>query len=200
MKRKRLLLALLPSLLFIFSTAVSTQATSHDFAWTFSNSGIQSYLLDSFEPNDIDFGIIGAQDPTLTLHLGKRYQVTVINYSAHPFQVIAKGVTSAEDTIILSMGATVGSLENDPNVAWADNGLGTVTFTLSLSVYNAMKVPDKAPGYRCGIHSSNMRGDFNICMNPIPGDINFDCRLDLADFAIIASHWLECNLDPPGAC
>lgn len=34
----------------------------------------------------------------------------------------------------------------------------------------------------------------------IPGDLNNDCKVDFADFAILASHWLECNLDPPEAC
>ncbi|MHC4637384.1 MAG: HAF repeat-containing protein [Planctomycetota bacterium] len=38
------------------------------------------------------------------------------------------------------------------------------------------------------------------CVQKIPGDANGDCKIDFADFAIIASHWLECNLDPPSAC
>jgi len=31
-------------------------------------------------------------------------------------------------------------------------------------------------------------------------DINNDCKVDLKDFAIIAMHWLECNLVPPIDC
>lgn len=38
------------------------------------------------------------------------------------------------------------------------------------------------------------------CGKYIPGDANLDCRIDLLDFAIIASHWLECNLVPVSAC
>ena len=40
-----------------------------------------------------------------------------------------------------------------------------------------------------------------ICTAPIPGgDVNDDCMLDFVDLAIIFSHWLECNLNPPEAC
>lgn len=31
-------------------------------------------------------------------------------------------------------------------------------------------------------------------------DLNGDGKVDFADFAIIAEHWLECNLVPPQAC
>ncbi len=39
-----------------------------------------------------------------------------------------------------------------------------------------------------------------ICTKPIPGDINNDCKVDFADFAIMMSHWLECNLEPQSEC
>lgn len=32
------------------------------------------------------------------------------------------------------------------------------------------------------------------CFSPVIGDLNNDCLLDMSDIAIIASHWLECNL------
>jgi uncharacterized delta-60 repeat protein len=31
------------------------------------------------------------------------------------------------------------------------------------------------------------------CINPVAGDLNNDCKVDLKDVAILASHWLECN-------
>jgi hypothetical protein len=49
-------------------------------------------------------------------------------------------------------------------------------------------------------------GDYQLlvtrgeCTEPIKGDLNDDCRVDMLDFAIMASHWLDCNLDPPEAC
>ncbi|MHC5120900.1 MAG: hypothetical protein ACYSO7_05235 [Planctomycetota bacterium] len=59
-----------------------------DVSWTFNNTGTTSYILETFEPNDIGLGPLGAEDPTLTLHVGKRYQVSVINFGPHPFEVI----------------------------------------------------------------------------------------------------------------
>ena len=38
------------------------------------------------------------------------------------------------------------------------------------------------------------------CTEPIPGDANSDCRIDLMDLAIMASNWLTCNLEPHSAC
>ncbi|MHC4061038.1 MAG: hypothetical protein ACYSUC_08455 [Planctomycetota bacterium] len=221
------------SLAALMSIVCSASASSHDVAWTFDNAGTQSYVLESFGPNAIDFGLIGAEDPNLTLHLGLRYQVSIVRPTLHPFQVLAKGSTAASDTILLSMGNTVGPFETDPNVDWEDNGLGTVTFTLTPGLYQAMTVPDKIPGYRCGIHVSNMRGNFYICTTPIRGDLDANCWIDffdlgifvgqwldppgscsgltcadldgvdgvdMFDYAILAFDWLECNLDPAGAC
>jgi hypothetical protein len=38
------------------------------------------------------------------------------------------------------------------------------------------------------------------CTEPIPGDVNDDCKVDFVDLAIMVSHWLQCNLDQPEAC
>jgi TolB protein len=38
------------------------------------------------------------------------------------------------------------------------------------------------------------------CTSPIPGDVNGDCAVNFADFALMASYWLECRLDPQEAC
>ncbi len=38
------------------------------------------------------------------------------------------------------------------------------------------------------------------CTELISGDVNNDCRIDFIDFAIMASNWLECNLEPQSAC
>jgi hypothetical protein len=57
-----------------------------------------------------------------------------------------------------------------------------------------------------GYWASAMTGrmDFTIvpqavCTKPIPGDLNNDCKVDFLDLAILASSWLQCNLDPPPA-
>ena len=38
------------------------------------------------------------------------------------------------------------------------------------------------------------------CAKYVPGDVNFDCKVDFKDIAITASRWLECNLVPESAC
>jgi len=49
-------------------------------------------------------------------------------------------------------------------------------------------------------------GDYTLtiigpkCTEEIPGDANNDCKIDFVDFAIMALHWLECNLDAQEAC
>jgi glucose/arabinose dehydrogenase len=162
---KNKLLVVLAGLLFGTGTI---WASSHDAAWTFGNVGLISYRLDSFQPADAGLGAnIGEQNPTLTLQLGKRYQVTITDYFTHPFEVIAKASSAGADTVLLSMGTPVGSFEADPNVAWEDNRRGTVSFTLTFSLYNAMTAQGKVPGYRCRLHASTMRGDFAVEGIPI---------------------------------
>lgn len=38
------------------------------------------------------------------------------------------------------------------------------------------------------------------CTEPIVGDVNNDCKVDLADIALLAYNWLECNREPQSAC
>jgi hypothetical protein len=39
-----------------------------------------------------------------------------------------------------------------------------------------------------------------VCLGKPVGDLNGDCKVNFADFAIMASSWLECNLVPQSAC
>jgi glucose/arabinose dehydrogenase len=146
--------------------SVNTHGQLFDVAWTFGNVGSSSYRLDAFEPGDIGFGTIGSQDPALSLELGKRYQVKVINYTIHPFEIIAKATSPPRDNVLLSM-AIDGPFESDPQVNWEDDGQGTVRFTLTLPLYQAMTKNDLTSGYRCRPHLFSMRGDFLISGLPI---------------------------------
>jgi glucose/arabinose dehydrogenase len=159
------------------SFCISSDAASpHDAAWTFGNVDFLSYRLDAFTPPVAGPGAnLGDENPTLTLYIGGRYEVTVTNHTIHPFQIIAKGASAGSDIPLLSMGAVTNSFESDPDVAWVDNGSGTVTFTLTLDLYNAMTDSGHVPGYRCEIHTSTMRGNFNVqglpLTDPIPEPI-----------------------------
>ena len=176
MNNQKLTIVILALAAIFLSFSGLVYADSHDAAWTFGNVGIFSYKLDSFTPADAGLeASIGQENPTLTLHLGRRYQVTVTNYTVHPFEVLAKGTSAATDIPLLSMGSTTSSFESDSEVAWEDNGAGTVTFTMTLSLYNAMTDSGRIPGYRCELHASTMRGDFIVqgvpLADPIPENI-----------------------------
>ena len=149
MNVRKLSMKLFMSMLVFLFASEATQASSHDVAWTFGNVGSSSYRLDAFEPADAGLqASLGSQDPTLTVELGKRYQVTVINYGFHPFEVLAKASSPGSDIVLLSMSAN-GSFESDPLVNWVDDGLGTVTFTLTRDLFNAMNEPGNSPPPGC---------------------------------------------------
>ena len=179
-------------------TAVLGPAPTYDVAWTFGNTENQSYILNSYEPNDIPLGNIDSENPILLLSLGKRYQITVQDYVNHPFELIAKGADSEQDEVLLSANpGTVGIFErSNPDVAWIDNGIGTVTFTLTERLHNAMIAQNKRPGYRSGVNVDNARGNFDICMAPIAGDLNGDCKVDFSDLELLILNWTKNNIIP----
>ena len=105
----------------------------------------------------------------MTVQIGKRYQVTVTNFVPHPFEVLAKGASAGADTVLLSMGSRIGPFESDPEVAWEDTGSGTVPFTLTPGLHDAMIASGHVPGYRCKAHIFTMRGDFDVLPADEPG-------------------------------
>jgi hypothetical protein len=198
---KKLFIAVL-----IFALSSSALAQS-DAQFTVANNGLSSWRLDSFTPPEANIGPLGVANATFNLVIGKRYDITDPNFSAHPFQLIAKAATAAQDINLLSFGAGVGTFESDPNVAWVDTGTATVSFTLTPELAAAMS-PDvnHVPGYRCGVHTTTMRGNFNIKAAPVcgdpnhplpPGDLNGDCYVNFFDFAVMAQNWLGCTSPDP---
>ena len=162
------------TLLAAFTAIVGIVQTAHAVeGWTFGSPSSFGYTLDSYFPSTSGLGTVGpTSNPTLTLQIGKRYQVTVPNFSFHPLEIIAKAPTFSGDVVLLSQQSFVtGSFEADPGVNWQDTDTDTVLFTLTQALYNAMTASGKIPGYRCGAHVSTMRGNFNVIQpltNPIP--------------------------------
>lgn len=154
----------------LWGSFVTAFGQDYDVAWTFGSVGASSYRLDAFDPADADLAPLGSEDPTLPLVLGKRYQVRVVNYTIHPFEVIAKGASASQDAVLLSAEAA-GPFESDPDVAWEEDSNGTVRFTLTLSLYQAMIQDGHSPGYRCLHHFASMRGDFTVSGLPIRVDL-----------------------------
>ena len=153
---------------FLCLSIANALSQTPDYQWTFNNNGINDYTLTVASSTQLYAFSLPANDPPINLIIGKRYEVTVINFSIHPFQVIAKAPTSSGDIILLSMGATVGSFESDSEVAWSDTGAGVVTFTLTQNLVNAMNQAGLIPGYRCGVHIDTMRGNFNVITPIVP--------------------------------
>ena len=177
-------------------SSITARAQSYDITWTFGNVGSSSYRLDTFEPSDTDFGTIGDQDPILPLELGKRYQVKVTNYIVHPFEIVAKAASPSQDQVLLSM-AIQGPFESDPEVDWQDDGRGTVRFTLTLSLYEAMLTEGRNPGYRCRPHLFTMRGDFTLKGLPIVERISpSPIQIDLQTIASGLTSPVDLQPDP----
>lgn len=165
----------------------TASAQPHDVYWTFGDVGMEAYRLDAFAPAALQFPPLATENPTLPLELGKRYQITVTNYSSHPLEIIAKGSSAAQDRVLLSI-AAAGSLESNPGVAWTDNGQGAVRFTLTGALYQAMIEGGRKPGYRCRPHSATMRGDFTVAGLPIaeriaPSPIRVELRTVVSGLA-----------------
>lgn len=178
------------------SAAFASAFGGLDGAWTFGNVGSSSYRLDTFEASGSGFGTIGEQDPTLPLELGKRYQVKVTNYTIHPFEVIAKAASPSQDQVLLSM-TIQGPFESDLEVNWEDDGRGTVRFTLTQALYEAMVTEDRNPGYRCRAHPFSMRGDFSITGLPIAERIGpSPIRIDLQIIAAGLTSPVDLKPDP----
>ncbi len=147
-----------------------------DVSWIFGDSGLTAYLLNSYSPAQANLGTVGASNPDLNLLIGKRYEVTVVNFSAHPLDILAKAATSAQDIVLLSAAPGVtGTLESDPAIAWQDLGGGVARFTMTRALFDAMVVGNRVPGYRCAAHASTMRGNLIVLgdpiNDPIPGPI-----------------------------
>ncbi len=122
MSAQKLTIAVVAGMAVIFGASATVGAASHDVAWTFGNVSSSSYRLDAFEPEDAGLGAsLGSADPTLTVQIGKRYQVTVTNFVPHPVELLAKGASAGADTFILSMGSRTYQFESDPEVAWVDD-------------------------------------------------------------------------------
>jgi hypothetical protein len=196
----------LPVLLIcFFSAPVFAQS---DAQFTVVNNGLSSWQLDSYSPAEANVGPLAVANPTLNLVINKRYDITDPNFGAHPFELIAKAASAAQDTILLSarVGVT-GTFESDSNVAWQDTGTAVVSFALTDALAAQMS-PDAnhVPGYRCGIHITTMRGNINIKAAPVcgdanhpllPGDVDGNCYVDLFDFSLMAQNWLGCVSPDP---
>jgi hypothetical protein len=149
----------------LFTQTPLSFAQAPDYSWTFSNTGTSAYKLTSAS-SEVYSGLLPVDNPTLDLFVGKRYRVRVVDFSTHPLAIIAKSSDFNQDAEQLSMGFVNSPFESDSGVAWTDDGMGTIAFTMTQDLANAMAQGGRIPGYRCQVHFTVMRGNFNISLPP----------------------------------
>jgi hypothetical protein len=93
-------------------------------------------------------------DPVLTFLRGWRYEIAYTP-AGHHFQLIRAGATASLDSVLLNQGGD-GSLESNAGIDWDETDGTAVRFTVNTSFEAAVVGVN---GYRCGIHTSTMRGD-----------------------------------------
>jgi len=134
-------------------------------SWSFINNGTSDFRLTAVSTTDIFGGALPANDPTMTLVIGTRYAATVVNGSSHPLNILARGTSAGQDVVLLAMGGATGSFESNSGVNFTDVS-GTITFTLTQALADAMAQGGRTPGYRCGVHTTTMRGTFVLEQPP----------------------------------
>lgn len=112
-----------------------------------------SYSADVQESGSLlEVETLGGANPTLVLHIGREYLFTNDTGAVHPLEFITGGATRNDDVVLLAQGDSKGSLENDLDIDWTEDG-NTVRFRVTETL---SQVLDR---YRCGIPShAAMRG------------------------------------------
>ncbi len=153
--------------------------------------GSDSFLDSVFIYFDSDTGIAGNLNTGQTANIGSFfgfYLTTPQNGGTTFYTDATRNPDLLEHGLIYNTAGFDGVIENDPDaiIAFEDLlGLGDQDYNdMVVGITNAAVIPGLEP----------------YCMQEIQGDLNHDCKVDLADLAIIMSHWLECNLDPKEAC
>jgi hypothetical protein len=54
--------------------------------------------------------------------------------------------------------------------------------------------------YEVATEYTDIVEDSSICVEPVPGDLNGDCVINIADVIEVVSEWLECGFVPASAC
>jgi hypothetical protein len=80
-------------------------------------------------------------------------------------------------------------------------------FLYNGTIWTTLDYPGASNTYANGTNGRNIVGSYEdsnfrlhsffFCSEPIPGDLNGDCKVDFMDFAILASNWLKNSSDVP---
>ncbi len=114
---------------------------------------------------------------------------------------------SSDATLYISYDASLDKLYLSSTGYGPQNAWKTVTGVIK-GDWNRATVKVGLGGYSEGVPLASGRARLDnlvidqatLCEVFLPADVNEDCKVDLADFAMIAESWLACNLDPQSAC
>ncbi|NEV93791.1 fasciclin domain-containing protein [Psychroflexus sp. YR1-1] len=127
---------------------LGTEPAPNIVQMTVDNDGAQAYFVSSITGNETPTSL-NTNNSAWTLNVGTRYELTVVNAGAHPFQI-----RNASDERLLSQNST-GTFESDPDVNFVDNGQ---QFYFTLTADLAAEIST----YYCGIHTNSMNGSISV--------------------------------------
>jgi hypothetical protein len=157
---------------------------------------------------DSVFANVAGSSITLTLD---DLEVGVYDFTSYHF---ANGLSYQNETLVsvsidgLDTGLDVYFVTGDSsNLKGADGllqaaeveGNGMVSFKFSV-VNEGDSVTINYDNTPFGINGFVIEPSTYGCTNPLTGDLDGDCVVGLADFAMLASQWLQCNRDPQSEC
>jgi len=102
--------------------------------------------------------------------------------------------------------------QDDRNNNWDIFGYNLTTHKEFQITDNPYDQTNPAISRNVVVWQDNRSGNWNIyaavldsleiakCTSRMAGDVNDDCKIDFNDFGVIASGWLECDLEPKEAC
>lgn len=102
------------------------------------------------------------------------------------------------DNSFLNYGAIAYDGNNEPYIKVGYCVFGRVVSGMDIvDAIATVSTTDTVPDFDIIIHSTRVTVVAPVCAEKLPGDINGDCTIDLADFLAMAQNWLTCNSITP---
>jgi hypothetical protein len=155
------------------------------------------WVLDMTDTGTINFNIRGVGGPTSTdlVNNGAWHLVTATyNPTTGIARLYIDGQLDGQSTGLNPAGA---SATSTPVLIGAETETGSTPFggmIDDVQIYNHALTSLEVAKLYFNVYPD--AEDFCLDGDYPEGDLNLDCRVDLKDFAILASDWLNCNLVP----
>jgi ELWxxDGT repeat protein len=87
-----------------------------------------------------------------------------------------------------------------PEIDCNDDDYDSTNSQISHHLLAGANYPIRVSGFDGGMGNFQLQVTAGTCTQYSQGDINGDCKVDLKDFAIMASNWMACNIAPASNC